>query len=166
MVLLDHFANKSNTFQHTSLPLSLSHFLPFPPWDSTSSNPGIQDCAIMLPWPTLDQPSSYLKQGSLIWPPAGSKPKRERPAAILASLTPFDLWPTSLLNSFNLHHQLCFCILVISSKWQFQSLQMIKLVLLPGWQNLAAFCQEQKWQWKFSSSTYSQILRQMPRFCA
>ena len=72
--------------------------------------------------PALDEPSSYLKQGSLIWPPAGSKPKRERPAAILASLTPFDLWPTSLLNSFNLHHQLCFCILVISSMWQFQSL--------------------------------------------
>ena len=32
MVLLDHFANKSNTFQHSpSLSLSLSHFLPFHP---------------------------------------------------------------------------------------------------------------------------------------
>ena len=28
------------------LPLSLSHFLPFPPWVSSSSNPGFQDCAI------------------------------------------------------------------------------------------------------------------------
>ena len=91
--------------------------------------------------PALDEPSSYLKQGSLIWPPAGSKPKRERPAAILASLTPFDLWPTSLLNSFNLHHQLCFCILVISSKWQFQSLQivfMINFVQLPDSPNFCA----------------------------
>ena len=47
MVLLDHFANKSNTFQLTlSLPLLLSHFLPFPPWVSSSSNPGSQDRAI------------------------------------------------------------------------------------------------------------------------
>ena len=47
MVLLDHFANKSNTFQHTlSLPLSLSHFLPFPPWVSTSSDTRSQDRAI------------------------------------------------------------------------------------------------------------------------
>ena len=47
MVLLDHFANKSNTFLSPplSLPLSLSHFFPFPPWVSTS-NPGFQDCAI------------------------------------------------------------------------------------------------------------------------
>ena len=47
MVLLDHFANKSNTFQHSlSLPLSLSHLFPFPPWVSTSSYPGYQDTAI------------------------------------------------------------------------------------------------------------------------
>ena len=42
MVLLDHFANKSNTF----LSLSPSLALPFPTWVSTSSNHGIQDCAI------------------------------------------------------------------------------------------------------------------------
>ena len=35
-----------------------------------------------------------------------------------------------------------------------------------GWQNLAAFRREQKWQWKFSSSTYLQFSRQMRRFCA
>ena len=35
----------------------------------------------------------------------------------------------------------------------------------PGWQNLAAFRREQKWQWKFSSA-YLQFLRQMRRFCA
>ena len=35
-----------------------------------------------------------------------------------------------------------------------------------GWQNLAAFRREQKWQWKFSSSAYLQISRQMRRFCA
>ena len=35
--LLDHFANKSNTF---------SLALPFPPWVSTSSYPGYQDTAI------------------------------------------------------------------------------------------------------------------------
>ena len=37
---------------------------------------------------------------------------------------------------------------------------------LPGWQNLAAFRREQKWQWKFSSSAYLQFSRQMRRFCA
>ena len=42
MVLLDQFANKSNTFQQ----FSLSPSLPFPPWVSTSSDPGFQDCAI------------------------------------------------------------------------------------------------------------------------
>ena len=41
MVILDHFANKSNTFQH-----SLSLALPFPPWVSTSSYPGYQENAI------------------------------------------------------------------------------------------------------------------------
>ena len=49
MVLLDHFANKSNTFQHSlspSVSLSLSLPLPFPPWVSTSSNPIFQDCSI------------------------------------------------------------------------------------------------------------------------
>ena len=53
MVLLDYFANKSNTFQHTlslcpplSLPLSLSHFLPFPPLVSTSSYSEYQDTVI------------------------------------------------------------------------------------------------------------------------
>ena len=43
VVLLNHFANKSNTFLFSfplCLPLSLSHFLPFPPWVSTSSYPG------------------------------------------------------------------------------------------------------------------------------
>ena len=35
-----------------------------------------------------------------------------------------------------------------------------------GWQNLAAFRREQKWQWKFSSSAYLQFSRQMHRFCA
>ena len=53
MVLLDHFANEK---QHSlplsfspfllSLPLSLSCFLPFPPWVTTSSDPGSQDRAI------------------------------------------------------------------------------------------------------------------------
>ena len=43
MVLLDHFANKSNTFQNS---LSSSLALPFPPWVSTSSDPRSQDCAI------------------------------------------------------------------------------------------------------------------------
>ena len=38
--------------------------------------------------------------------------------------------------------------------------------LTPGWQNLAAFHWEQKWQWKFSSSAYLQFLRQLRRFCA
>ena len=38
--------------------------------------------------------------------------------------------------------------------------------LIPGWQNLAAFRREQKWQWKVSSSAYIQFLRQMRRFCA
>ena len=33
-----------------------------------------------------------------------------------------------------------------------------------GWQNLAAFRREQKWQWKFSSCAYLQFLRQMRRF--
>ena len=47
MVLLDQFANKSNTFQHSlSLPFSLSRFLPFPPWVFTSSDPGSQDRAV------------------------------------------------------------------------------------------------------------------------
>ena len=46
MVLLDNFANKSNTFQQSlSLPLSLSHFLPFPPWVPISSYPRYQDTA-------------------------------------------------------------------------------------------------------------------------
>ena len=36
-----HFSTHS-----LSLPLSLSHFLPFPPWVSTSSNPGSQDRTI------------------------------------------------------------------------------------------------------------------------
>ena len=35
-----------------------------------------------------------------------------------------------------------------------------------GWQNLAAFRREQKWQWKFLSSAYLQFSRQMRRFCA
>ena len=35
-----------------------------------------------------------------------------------------------------------------------------------GWQNLAPFRREQKWQWEFSSSAYLQFLRQMRRFCA
>ena len=42
MVLLDYFANKSNTFKK----FSLSPSLPFPPWVSTSSDPGSQDRAI------------------------------------------------------------------------------------------------------------------------
>ena len=42
MVLLDHFANKSNTF----LSLYPSLALPFPPWVSTSSYPSYQDTAI------------------------------------------------------------------------------------------------------------------------
>ena len=42
MVLLDYFANKSNTF----LSLYPSLALPFPPWVSTSSYPGYQDTAI------------------------------------------------------------------------------------------------------------------------
>ena len=47
MVPWDHFANKSNTFQHSlSLPLSLSHFLPFPPWVPISSYPRYQGTAI------------------------------------------------------------------------------------------------------------------------
>ena len=49
VVLLNHFANKSNTFLLSfplCLPLSLSHFLPFPPWVSTSSYPGYHDTAI------------------------------------------------------------------------------------------------------------------------
>ena len=37
--------------------------------------------------------------------------------------------------------------------------------LVPGWQNLAAFRREQKWQWKFSSSAYLQFSRQMRCFC-
>ena len=36
----------------------------------------------------------------------------------------------------------------------------------PGWQNLAAFRREQKWQWKLSSNAYLQFSRQMRRFCA
>ena len=51
--ILDHFANKSNTF------LSPSLTLPFPPISSsTSSNPGFQDCAIngtLANWGVLDQ---------------------------------------------------------------------------------------------------------------
>ena len=35
--------------------------------------------------------------------------------------------------------------------------------LEPGWQNLAAFRREQKWQWKFSSNAYLQFSH---RFCA
>ena len=42
MVLLDNFANKDNSFLFPSLSLAL----PFPPWVSTSSNPGFQDCTI------------------------------------------------------------------------------------------------------------------------
>ena len=34
-----------------------------------------------------------------------------------------------------------------------------------GWQNLAAFRREQKYQWKFSSSAYLQFSRQMRCFC-
>ena len=45
MVLLDHFANKSHIFQDDLLSVSLSHFLPFPPWVSTSSYLGYQDTA-------------------------------------------------------------------------------------------------------------------------
>ena len=53
MLLLDHFANKNNTLSFSpslSLPLSLSHFLPFPPWVSTlpSSYPGYQDKVTVL----------------------------------------------------------------------------------------------------------------------
>ena len=60
MVLLDHFANKSITFQHTlSLPLSLSHFLIFPPWVSTSSYPG-KDTAIKGTLPRRSQGPRYL----------------------------------------------------------------------------------------------------------
>ena len=36
----------------------------------------------------------------------------------------------------------------------------------PGWQNLATFRREQKWQWKFSSNAYLQFSRQMRPFCA
>ena len=43
MVLLDHFANKSNTL---SLSLSPSLALQFPLWVSTSPDPGFQDTAI------------------------------------------------------------------------------------------------------------------------
>ena len=35
-----------------------------------------------------------------------------------------------------------------------------------GWQNLAAFRREQKWQCKFSSSAYLQFSRQLRLFCA
>ena len=34
-----------------------------------------------------------------------------------------------------------------------------------GWQNLAAFRREQKWQLKFSSNAYLQFSRQMRHFC-
>ena len=36
----------------------------------------------------------------------------------------------------------------------------------PGWQNLAAFRREQKWQWKFLSNAYLQFSHKMRRFCA
>ena len=67
MVLWDHFANKRNTFQHSltpslSLPLSLSHFLLFPSWVSTSSYPRYQDTAIkgtfLCPIPPLNPHSA------------------------------------------------------------------------------------------------------------
>ena len=48
----------------------------------------------------------------------------------------------------------------------FEALLMTRVVCQSGWQNLAAFRREQKWQWKFSSSAYLQFLRQMRRFCA
>ena len=49
MVLLDHLQTKATLFDtHSlSLPFSLSHFLPFLPWVSTSSYPGYQDTAII-----------------------------------------------------------------------------------------------------------------------
>ena len=59
---LDHVVNKSNTFN--TLSLSLPHFLPFPPWVSTSSNAGVQDCVIngtLLQSTTLNHLSVDLK---------------------------------------------------------------------------------------------------------
>ena len=41
----------------------------------------------------------------------------------------------------------------------------LDLIGVAGWQNLAAFRREQKWQGKFSSSAYLQFSRQMRCFC-
>ena len=84
MVLLDHFANKSNTFQHCLSP----SLLPFPPWVSISSDPGSQDRSI-------NGTLSYLmKQVTIIFKPLFMSLSSEKVSSI-RNLTMSLLFSTS-----------------------------------------------------------------------
>ena len=98
-------------------------------------------------------PSLWIPKGSL-WPDPPPRPFTWFPL-ITQSLPISDPPPRRVIKGFSLNEH----------NWSYRKNGSM-LNFIAGWQNLAAFRREQKWQWKFSSNAYLQFSRQMRRFCA